>query len=55
MMELQNSKERELDEWVKLFEQADPRFKFKGAKLPQGSRLWNIEVIWEEATVSLLY
>ncbi|TAQ85329.1 hypothetical protein B7494_g6337 [Chlorociboria aeruginascens] len=43
---LTNSKEREEEEWKLLFEQADSRFKWLGAKLPEGSRLWIIDAVW---------
>jgi hypothetical protein len=46
MLEIQNSRERELDDWAKLFEKADSRFKFMGGNVPQGSNLWIIEVQW---------
>lgn len=46
MKEIQNSQERELDEWKVLFEQADPRFKFKGATQPEGSMQCLIEAVW---------
>ena len=47
MMEMQNSLERELDDWERLFTGADSRFKFKGGKMPQGSRLWILESQWD--------
>jgi hypothetical protein len=34
MMSLMNGKERELEEWKALFEQADPRYKWAGAIRP---------------------
>lgn len=46
MLELQNSREREVDDWVNLLERADWRFKFLGATLPQGSKLHLLEVEW---------
>ena len=46
MKEIQNSQERELDEWKSLFERADPRFTFKGAMQPEGSALWLLEAVW---------
>jgi hypothetical protein len=46
-MFLTNSKEREQEEWRALFEQADPRFKWLGATLPQGSCLWILDTVWE--------
>jgi hypothetical protein len=39
MLELCNSRERELGDWVSLFVQADARFRFVGGKQPVGSSL----------------
>lgn len=47
MLEIGNAKERALEEWQALFEQADPRFSFKGMRQPPDSRLAIIEAIWE--------
>jgi len=47
MLELQNSCERELGDWAKLFEEADNRFDFKGGKQPAGSTLWILEAVWK--------
>ncbi|CAG8952635.1 hypothetical protein HYFRA_00009742 [Hymenoscyphus fraxineus] len=47
MLELQNARERELEDWAKLFEDADPRFKFLGGKQPKGASLWILEAVWE--------
>ncbi|PMD32095.1 O-methyltransferase [Hyaloscypha variabilis F] len=47
MMSLMNGKERELEQWKALFEQADPRFKWGGGSKPDGSRLWIYSVTWE--------
>jgi hypothetical protein len=47
MMSLMNGKERELEEWKALFEQADPRYKWAGAIRPDGSRLWIYTATWE--------
>jgi len=47
MLELQNSRERELDDWAKLFAAADPRFDFMGGKQPAGSILWILEAVWK--------
>jgi hypothetical protein len=41
-----NGRERGKDEWAALFKRADPRYKFLGAALPLGSRLWLIEAEW---------
>jgi hypothetical protein len=47
MLSLMNGKERELDQWKALFEQADPRFKWNGGSKPDGSRLWIYSVTWQ--------
>jgi hypothetical protein len=47
MMSLMNGKERELEQWKALFEQADSRFKWHGGNKPDGSRLWIIKASWE--------
>lgn len=47
MKETQNSHERELDDWVKLFQEADSRFQFQGAVQPEGSDLWILTVEWK--------
>ena len=47
MMSLMNAKERGLEEWKALFEQADPGFTWNGGSRPDGSRLWIIEATWE--------
>ncbi|KAL6803347.1 S-adenosyl-L-methionine-dependent methyltransferase [Trichoderma sp. SZMC 28013] len=41
-----NSREREVDDWRNLFEQADKRFRWQGAWKSNG-KLWFIESIWE--------
>ncbi|XXH04097.1 hypothetical protein Hte_010508 [Hypoxylon texense] len=47
MIEIGNAKERDLDEWKALFEQADQRFTFKGMQQPPGSSLAILEATWE--------
>jgi hypothetical protein len=47
MTELQNSHERELDDWAKVFELADPRFEFKGGQRPAGANLWLMVAEWK--------
>lgn len=47
MKEIQNAKERDADDWKQLFENADPRLKFCGAKKPPLSTLAIMEAIWE--------
>jgi len=49
MMVAMNAKEREEGDWEALFEKADPRFKYLGAKRPTGSRMMIIEAEWEGA------
>ncbi len=45
---LNNAGDRELGDWVKLFETADSRFNFKGSKQMLGStRLWILVAEWE--------
>ena len=46
MLEFHNAKERDIDDWTKLFEDTDSRFKIQGVKKPLNSRLSIIEVIW---------
>ncbi|KAK7751322.1 hypothetical protein SLS62_006728 [Diatrype stigma] len=47
MTEIQNSHERELDDWKELIKKASPNFEFKWAKQPTGSNLWLIVVEWK--------
>ncbi|KAI0190559.1 S-adenosyl-L-methionine-dependent methyltransferase [Astrocystis sublimbata] len=47
MTELQNSHEREVDDWAKLFSDTDARFEFQGAKQPPGSNLWLLVAEWK--------
>lgn len=47
MSEIQNSREREVDDWAKPFELADPGFEFQGAKLPKGANLWMLVAEWK--------
>ena len=46
MLEMQNAKEREAGDWEKLFNEADPGFKFLGIKQPPTARLGIIEAEW---------
>lgn len=49
MMVTKNSRERgerEEGDWRALFEQADSRFKYLGAKRPHGSRKSLVEAMW---------
>ncbi|KAI8629700.1 putative O-methyltransferase [Xylariaceae sp. FL1651] len=47
MLEIANAKERSMDEWKGLIEQADRRFTLKGMVQPSGSRLAILEVEWQ--------
>ncbi len=47
MMEINNAKERDLDEWKTLFDKADSRFIYKGLRQPPGSKLGIIEAVWD--------
>lgn len=47
MLQLYNSREREQAEWVRLFEQADSRFRFVGMRQPAGSAMAVLEAVWE--------
>jgi hypothetical protein len=42
-----NSHEREISDWIELFIEANPRFKFVGAKVPMGSNLAVLHFRWE--------
>ncbi|MCJ1311798.1 hypothetical protein MMC25_005471 [Agyrium rufum] len=46
MMTIQNSQERDQDDWISLFKRADERFKFEGVKHPEGAHLSFIEFHW---------
>ncbi|KAK9438392.1 S-adenosyl-L-methionine-dependent methyltransferase [Metarhizium brunneum] len=46
MLEIGNSKERDLDEWKQLFRQADERYVFRGTTQPPGSNLAILRADW---------
>lgn len=46
MLTMVNAREREVVEFQKLFEVADLRFKWVGAKLPPRSKMWEMEAVW---------
>lgn len=46
ILELQTARERELDNWTKLFKDVDLRFVFKDGKKPDGANLWILEAVW---------
>lgn len=47
MMVVMKTEEREEADRRVLFEKADPRFKYLSVKMPEGSRMWLTEAIWE--------
>lgn len=49
MREIQNSHERELEDWEKLFKLADPSFDLQVVKRPVGSNLWILVAEWKGA------
>lgn len=48
MMTLFNARERELDDWIELFAEADTRFKFIEAKRPDVGTMSLLIFSWEE-------
>lgn len=46
MKTLQNSRERDEDDWKDLFSKANERFHFEGVQCPKGSQLSIIEFQW---------
>ena len=53
MMAGWNGKQRTMAEFQRLFEAADPRFKFQGAVRPEGSGMWIIEATFEETEAKM--
>ena len=49
MLTIQNSRERDQDDWISLFKQADKRFNFLGVTHPEGANLLIIEFNWDIA------
>jgi len=47
MTELQNSHERELEDWAEILKLADARFEFQGGELPTGANLWLLVAEWK--------
>ena len=47
MLELLNARERDEDDYTGLFKQADPRFKFLGARTSEGCRMHIMEAVWD--------
>lgn len=48
MLTLCNGRERDADDWKAIFQEADPRFEFVGAWIPEGSSLGIVEATWTE-------
>lgn len=48
MWALGNGKERDMDDTIKLLNDADPRFKLLNVIQPPGSKLGLIEIVWED-------
>ena len=48
MKQLLNAKERSAEDWIQLFQEADPRFLLAQISKPQLSELSIIEFSWEE-------
>ena len=49
MLLLLNARERQMREWPVLFHQADPGFRYLGARQPPGDTRWLIEAEWRGA------
>lgn len=47
MMTLFNAREREMEDWIQLFEKADNRFKFKSAQKPDIGTMGVMIAVWE--------
>ncbi len=48
MLEIGNAKERDLDEWKDLLDEADARLKFRNMYQPPGSTLAILEAVWDD-------
>jgi len=47
MQQLLNAQQREMEEWPELFRKADSRFRYLGARHPEGAIRWIIEAEWQ--------
>jgi len=47
MLELHNGKERDAEDWERLFKECDERFKFVSARPLMGAALGLVEAVWE--------
>ena len=48
MLALHNSREREEEEWIALFAEADPRFRFQSARVMEGNVAAVLIFEWKE-------
>lgn len=46
MLGFHNAKERDRSDWLRLFQEADPRFKFVDAKKLESSMMGIVEAVW---------
>lgn len=51
MMTLFNAREREIEDWIDLFTQADKRFKFVGAKKPEVGTMNVMTIEWDDKSM----
>lgn len=47
MLSFFNSRERERDDWIRIWQSVDERFRFVDAWTPKGAALGIIEAVWE--------
>ena len=47
MLSFFNSREREREDWERVCQEVDPRFKFVDAWVPEGAALGIIEAVWQ--------
>lgn len=47
MLALSNARERDMDDWMNLFKQADSRFVFLGIKTLENCPVAIIEAVWD--------
>ena len=51
MLSYFNSRERERDDWKRICQEVDKRFRFVDTWVPEGSALGIIEAVWEDEVV----
>ena len=54
MLSFFNSREREKDDWERICQEVDRRFKFVDAWVPKGAALGIIEAVWEGETINAI-